>query len=60
MANAFAVDANVNEGTMISSPGRRSSSKAAISSACVPEVVMAQRRAPPTSCSIQAAQRDAK
>ena len=38
-ANAFAVDTNVNDGTMTSSPGCMSSSSAAISSACVHDVV---------------------
>src|SRR5438132_6198320 len=37
--NAFATDTNVNEGTITSSPGEISRSSAAISSACVQDVV---------------------
>ena len=44
--NAFTVETNVNDGTITSSPGRKSSSSAAISSACVHDVVSSARRTP--------------
>ena len=47
---ALAVETNVNDGTMTSSPGLRSSSSAAISRACVQEVVSSALGAP-TACS---------
>src|SRR5262249_52791018 len=44
--NAFAVETNVKDGMMTSSPGSRSSSSAAISSAAVHECVSSARFAP--------------
>ena len=49
--NAFAVETNVNDGTITSSPGPMSSSSAAISRACVQDVVSSTRRAPRSSSS---------
>ena len=49
--NAFAVDTNVNDGTITSSPGWMSSSSAAISSACVQEVVSSAARRAEHRCS---------
>ena len=46
--NALAVETKVYEGTMISSPGCRSSSRALISSACV-QLVVSRALAPPCS-----------
>ena len=46
MANAFAVDTKVNDGTMTSSPGAPSTRMAQISSAAVHELVSSARRAP--------------
>ncbi len=49
IANAFAVDTKVNEGTITSSPGRASSSSADISSAAVQELVRSAGCAPVSS-----------
>ncbi len=57
--NAFAVDTNVNDGMMTSSPGSRSSSSADISSAAVHEWVRSARRVP-VVVSSQALQRFVK
>ncbi len=52
--NALAVETNVNDGMITSSPGPTPASSAAISSAPVQECVISTRRAPvssPSSCS---------
>ena len=48
-AKAFAVETNVKEGTITSSPARKSNKSEAISSACVQEVVSNARRTPRAS-----------
>ncbi len=53
---ALAVETNVNDGTITSSPGRASSSSAAISRACVQDVV-SSALPDPTVCSSRAWQR---
>ena len=53
---ALAVETKVNDGTITSSPGRTSSSSAAISSACVHDVVTSAR-VTPSVCSSSAPHR---